>query len=443
MSVKMSNKGKSNNGVNEAGATSEGLSPGRCPIGEQDGLGRHQTAADRRTTRRKWSQEENRVVMQCYYRSEYGRNGYRKRMHVIWNEMRMFNVIEERLVDQKNNIIKRKWLSDLKLDEIQRNIEDIGNREVGLESDVDEGWFLGFDHEGQDVFMKECEIALEDCMVPNVEEERSNYLVIKMNMQITNEDMTILEKMRNVLSKETRERLPPLRGIDKHRLLEATREVDEVMNKIEVGNITELNDLVYAGAVVVTEMLGVKNRKSTGMEPWWKRRMEAQVKQLNKNLGYISTLTESKNIKKKHKNRLERRYKMKRRGLPVTREEIKERIKAKNNKIKRYLSRINQYQQNRTFKNNKGKFYRELNSGERNYKTTEVPDKNEAQEFWGNIWGERKEHRKDAAWLKNSKRDFEFKDKQEGVEITPENIEKILRKMPNWKAPGPDCVQRF
>ena len=88
-----------------------------------------------------------------------------------------------------------------------------------------------------------------------------------MNVQITKKDMTILEKMRNVLSKKTRERLPTLMGIEKHRLLEATRKVDEVMNKIEVGSITELNDLVYAGAVVVTEMLGVKNRKNTQMEP--------------------------------------------------------------------------------------------------------------------------------------------------------------------------------
>ena len=123
--------------------------------------------------------------------------------------------------------------------------------------------------------------------------------------------MTILEKMRNVLSKETRERLLPLKGIEKHRLLEVTRKVDEVMNKIEVGNITELNDLVYAGAVVVTEMLGVKNRKGTEMEPWWKRRMEAPVKQLNKDLGHINTLIERTNIKKKHKDGLERRYKLK------------------------------------------------------------------------------------------------------------------------------------
>ena len=53
-------------------------------------------------------------------------------------------------------------------------------------------------------------------------------------------------------------------------------------------------------------------------------------------------------------------------GLAVTSEEIKERIKTNNSKTKRYQSRINQYQQNRIFKNNQGKFYRELNSGARN-----------------------------------------------------------------------------
>ena len=40
--------------------------------------------------------------------------------------------------------------------------------------------------------------------------------------------------------------------------------------KTKVGNITKLNDLVYNDAVEVTEMSGVKNRKSTGMELWWK-----------------------------------------------------------------------------------------------------------------------------------------------------------------------------
>ena len=60
--------------MNEAGASGEYLLLGRCPIGEQDGPGHHwQTTADGKTTKRKWSQEENRVVMQCYYGSDYGK----------------------------------------------------------------------------------------------------------------------------------------------------------------------------------------------------------------------------------------------------------------------------------------------------------------------------------------------------------------------------------
>ena len=43
MSVKMSNKSNPNNSMNEAGASSEGLSSSRCPIGEQDGPGRHRS----------------------------------------------------------------------------------------------------------------------------------------------------------------------------------------------------------------------------------------------------------------------------------------------------------------------------------------------------------------------------------------------------------------
>ena len=60
--------------------------------------------------------------------------------------------------------------------------------------------------------------------------------------------------MCNVPSKETKERLPALRETEKHRLLDANRKADNVMNKTEHGNITKLNDLVYAGAVVIKEM---------------------------------------------------------------------------------------------------------------------------------------------------------------------------------------------
>ena len=53
-------------------------------------------------------------------------------MHAIWNEIGMFNVTEQNLDDQKNNILKRKWLLDLKLGKIQRKVDDIRHGVMGL-----------------------------------------------------------------------------------------------------------------------------------------------------------------------------------------------------------------------------------------------------------------------------------------------------------------------
>ena len=92
-----------NNGVNGTGSQCEGPSPGRCPMEEQRGPGRHPATAQR-IQRRKWCQYDNRVVMECYYKSEPKRNGYRKRMHKFWVEKGIFPVTEQRLLDQKNNI---------------------------------------------------------------------------------------------------------------------------------------------------------------------------------------------------------------------------------------------------------------------------------------------------------------------------------------------------
>ena len=68
MSV-MSTSDVPNNGVNETRSINEGLSPGRCPTEEQCGPGRHPATAPK-IQRRKWSQEENRIVIECYFQSE-------------------------------------------------------------------------------------------------------------------------------------------------------------------------------------------------------------------------------------------------------------------------------------------------------------------------------------------------------------------------------------
>ena len=60
-----------------------------------------------------------------------------------------------------------------------------------------------------------------------------------------------------------------------------------------------------------------------------KKRMKAEVKQLNKDLDNITTLIERNNIMQKNIDGMERRYKLQRKGLSVAREGIKDKVEMK------------------------------------------------------------------------------------------------------------------
>ena len=64
----------------------------------------------------------NKLVMQCYFKSDPSKRNYRKRMHVIWHYIRGFELTEQKLVEQARAIRTNKWLSDLELEQLQREI---------------------------------------------------------------------------------------------------------------------------------------------------------------------------------------------------------------------------------------------------------------------------------------------------------------------------------
>jgi hypothetical protein len=73
--------------------------------------------------RKKWLPEDNKAVMECYFKAEPNKHGYRQRMHKIWMEkFPQSTITEQRLADQRNVIIRRKFLTAVELEEIQRGI---------------------------------------------------------------------------------------------------------------------------------------------------------------------------------------------------------------------------------------------------------------------------------------------------------------------------------
>ena len=132
-------------------------------------------------------------------------------------------------------------------------------------------------------------------------------------------------------------------------------EVNEVLKCIPVRNLSELNYVARASALLVCEKVGVKTDHTINKkEPFWKRRIKKDIAILRKDLGRIGDWFKGqwKNGSIKLKCELKKKYKIKAKGFSTVIEELKQRISAKTLKLKRYKSRLKQYRQNRTFKNN-------------------------------------------------------------------------------------------
>ena len=113
----MSSNDIETNDVNGSRLAEQGLFSGRCS--RQGNIGRHH-ANPVISKRRKWTSQENKIVMECYLLSEPKIRGYRKHMLSLWLQKGMFWVSEQRLVDQANTICRNSWMSELEIEEIER-----------------------------------------------------------------------------------------------------------------------------------------------------------------------------------------------------------------------------------------------------------------------------------------------------------------------------------
>ena len=92
------------------------------------------------------------------------------------------------------------------------------------------------------------------------------------------EEVAIVKEIAEVIERGWKNRLPALRNVPKEKLLEETAKVDKVLSKFKTHSITKTNELFYAGAVIVTNRLGVKIDKVAGKkEPLWKRRLQIRL----------------------------------------------------------------------------------------------------------------------------------------------------------------------
>ena len=406
------------NDVNGSRLAEQVPSSGRCS--RQGNIGHHH-ANPVISDRRKWTSQENKIVMECSLLSEPKIKEYRKRMLSLSHQKGLFWVSEQRLVDQANTIRSNSWMTELEIEELERKV-------TGSDSVI------------------AAEARSVEALADQVGEDRRNVLPEKGAEEqvdsLDEEEVAIVVKIAEVIERGRKDKLPALRNVLKKKLLEQAAKVDKVLSKFKTHSIIKTNELFYAGDFVVINRLGVKINKVAGRkEPMWKRRLQNKIKELRKDLSQLEASKDKGTSNFRHWERLERKYSIRVKRLNAFVEELKQRITAIAEKVRRYQGRVNSYRQNRLFKNNQRQFYRELDQEEERC-DDDQPVAEESRQFWGNIWSQSTDHKKDAKWLQVLRSEVNVK-KQKKIDITTGSLKNILGRMPNWKSPGPDLVQGF
>ena len=252
----------------------------------------------------------------------------------------------------------------------------------------------------------------------------------------------VMEIVEVVIERGRKDRLPALTNMPKKKLLEETAKVNKVLSKFKTHSITKTNELFYAGTYVVTNRLRLKIEKVAGRKgPMWKRRLQNKIKELRRDLSQLAALKDKDIGNFRHWKRLERKYSIRAKRLNVVADQFKQRITAIAAKVRTYQRWVDSYKQKRLFENNQKQFYRELDQEEESC-DDDQPVAEESKQFWGNIWSQSADYKKDAKWLQGLRSEINVK-KQEQIDITTGSLKKILGRMPNWKSPGPDLVQGF
>ena len=133
------------------------------------------------------------------------------------------------------------------------------------------------------------------------------------------------------------------------------------------------------------------------------------------------------------------KYNIKKKGIRTVIEELKQRLHTKTAKLRRYEKRVNQYKINRMCPKSEKSL--STDGGIRNI-NNEKPNAEESKQFGSNIWDNEKEHERNAEWLRELRSEKDNM-KQNDINIKTEMIKEQVKKIPNWKSPGPDGVQGY
>ena len=213
--------------------------------------------------------------MECFFRSKFFDDdrkpirGYRQQMMQEWKEHGVFQITEQRLCNQARALRENGWLSDLEFENIRRMIE--AESEIVNES------------------IEDVEENQTERNIVRSTERNDTINNVAVNVETLDEEtQLIIAQLNKILAGGRNTDGISFKKVDMNTLNRTTAKVNRVIELIETKNITQTNNLIKAAGVWVADQLGLKKyQDGKKKDPWWKRRIEKDMKQLKKDINIL------------------------------------------------------------------------------------------------------------------------------------------------------------
>ena len=219
------------------------------------------------------------------------------------------------------------WLTELEIEEIARSIKE-GGSIVRDQVDKDESQNVGDGGEGG------------NSMQEGLETHKTSSISIDDSLELDIEQSNMVQRLLDIYAENEQAPNVNFKYVERRKLNAEVNKINAILGKIKTTDITATNRLVIACTRLVAERLGLRERVKKKTEtPRWKRRLENDVAELRRSLSRLEQKEKGELRDDVRLARIQRKYKVQQKGIHVVIEELKQRIVAKSEKIKRYSNR--------------------------------------------------------------------------------------------------------
>lgn len=466
-------------GTSDTGGTvlctepTEGNEPGtQYPALSTHGLGQSQSAPPKRKVQRlKWTKQNNIDIFKAFYRATYYKtqtHGHRKNFLTEWKKIYPdTECTEQNICDRKRAIEKKGYLTQIELESIKEQIR------LEVQGNNKEGETRGTQNDQNDEDQQSSQTSIETEIHSerrhiNIQQgtEKAGGSSPTANTETEIQGMMVeIERIfnKNKIQFEgshpnSRENLPKLKYNAKTKT--TVQLYDNYIKKYSKSILTieDLRDLTYITAISIAETLGMRNniekktnknknkdKNNTKEKPSWQKRLENKIGKIRSDLTQMNnSLVDPK---QKHR-KLYKKYNIttdpgtRTTAITNTIDLLKQKLMASSKRLKRYNTSHQRKQDNINFIANEKMFYQKLEQPEKETQSTKAPKKTEIEEYWKSLWSTPVEHTR-SKWIEEEEKRTETVEPMLPYKITTEELRKILKQLPNWKAPGPDKIYNY